>query len=84
MSNTYDANGNLTAQSGTGAEAATTARSFGYDADNQLTSVSASGGTDTFTYDDRGLPVTVGGPSSTSERTRIRATAWPTRCPDPH
>lgn len=59
----YDPAGNLIRQSGTGAEVATTDRVFGYDADNRMTSASAPGGTNTFTYDDRGLLRTTTGPS---------------------
>jgi RHS repeat-associated protein len=66
ISNTYDAMGNLAGQSGTGAEAATVARSFGYDSVGQLTSVSAGASSDTFTYDDRGLLLSTAGPSGAS------------------
>jgi RHS repeat-associated protein len=66
VANTFDANGNLTAQSGTGAEIATTARSFGYDLSGRLTSVSAPGANDTFGYDDRGLLLSTAGPSGVS------------------
>ncbi|MEU6227582.1 LamG-like jellyroll fold domain-containing protein [Streptomyces sp. NPDC047042] len=66
LTNTYDANNELTSQAGSGAEAATTTRTFGYDADGRTTSVSAPGGTDTFGYDDRGLVVSMAGPSGTA------------------
>ncbi|WP_406441884.1 DUF6531 domain-containing protein [Streptomyces sp. NBC_00631] len=66
LTESYDDNGVLTAESGSGAEGATASRSFGYDADGRLTSVSAPTGTDTFTYDDRGLLLTLGGPSGTA------------------
>ena len=59
---TFDVDGNLTAQSGTGAEAATTSNSYGYNTDNQMISYSAPGGTNTITYDDRGLPLSTSGP----------------------
>jgi RHS repeat-associated protein len=63
ITDTYDVDGNLTGQSGTGAEAATTSTTFGYDLANQMTSYSAPGGTNTITYDDRGLPIAASGPS---------------------
>ncbi len=66
VSNSYDTVGNLTSQSGSGAEAPTAARSFGYDLAGRLTSVSAPGGTDTLTRDDRGLLLSASGPSGTS------------------
>ncbi|MFG1993930.1 LamG-like jellyroll fold domain-containing protein [Actinoplanes sp. NPDC048988] len=59
----YDARGNLTRQTGAGAEADTTDRVFGYDAGDRMTSVSAPGGTDTFAYDDRDLLRGTTGPS---------------------
>ncbi len=62
----FDALGRLTRNSGAGAEAATTADTFGYDAMGRLTSASAPGGTDTFTYDDRGNLLSAGGPSGTA------------------
>ncbi|OLB80189.1 MAG: hypothetical protein AUI14_07560 [Actinobacteria bacterium 13_2_20CM_2_71_6] len=66
VTNTYNTIGNLTGQSGTGADAATTARTFGYDTAGRLTSAAAPGGTDTFTLDDRGLLLSTAGPSGTS------------------
>jgi RHS repeat-associated protein len=69
LADTYDVMGNLTAQSGTGAEAATTTRTFGYDQDGRPTTAAATGGTDTFTYDDRGLLLSAGGPSGSSSFT---------------
>ncbi|GII23282.1 hypothetical protein Pme01_28790 [Planosporangium mesophilum] len=53
VSNTFDSVGNLTRQAGTGAEAATTDRTFGYDAARRMTSASGSAGATTFSYDDR-------------------------------
>jgi YD repeat-containing protein len=41
----YDPLGDLTQITGTGAEAATPAQSFGYDLDGRLTSATAPGGT---------------------------------------
>ena len=66
---TYDKLGRLTAQSGTGADAPTASRSFGYDAAGDMTFASTGSATDTFTYDDRGLPLTVSGASGTSNFT---------------
>ncbi|QKV74196.1 LamG-like jellyroll fold domain-containing protein [Amycolatopsis sp. Hca4] len=63
---TYDALGRVTAETGTGAQAPTPARSFGYDAADRLTSVGAPGGDETFTYDDRGDLLTAAGPAGTS------------------
>ncbi|QRP49086.1 DNRLRE domain-containing protein [Amycolatopsis sp. FDAARGOS 1241] len=65
----YDELGRLTSQSGTGAEATTTARTIGYDLAGRLTSASAPTGTDTFTYDDRGLTFSAAGPSGTASYT---------------
>ncbi|WP_435212544.1 DNRLRE domain-containing protein [Streptomyces sp. bgisy034] len=63
---TFDALGRPTGTTGSGAEAATTADTFGYDAAGRLTSASAPGGTDTFTYDDRGNLLSSDGPSGTA------------------
>ncbi|MEV5283126.1 HYD1 signature containing ADP-ribosyltransferase family protein [Streptomyces sp. NPDC052811] len=69
QTNTYDADGRLSGQSGSGAEAATTARTFGHDADGRLTSASAPNGTNTYTYDDRGQLLTASGPSGDASYT---------------
>ncbi|WP_433040875.1 LamG-like jellyroll fold domain-containing protein [Dactylosporangium sp. CS-033363] len=66
LTNAYDTVGNLTGQTGAGAEATTTSRTFGYDLDGRVTSASAPGGTDTFAYDDRGLLLSTTGPSGAS------------------
>jgi RHS repeat-associated protein len=66
LTDSYDTMGDLTGQSGSGADAATTARSFGYDDAGNMTSASAPGGTDTFSYNDRGLLLTASGPSGSS------------------
>jgi RHS repeat-associated protein len=66
LASTYDALGNLTSQSGSGADAPTTTRTFGYNAANELTSASAPGGTDTFSYNDRGMLTAASGPSGNS------------------
>ncbi|MFE7958248.1 LamG-like jellyroll fold domain-containing protein [Streptomyces sp. NPDC057413] len=63
----YDSTtGDLTRQTGTGAEAATADHTFGYDADGRITSAAAPNTDDTFTYDDRGNLLTTAGPSGTS------------------
>ncbi|WP_280703028.1 LamG-like jellyroll fold domain-containing protein [Kitasatospora sp. GP82] len=59
--NAYSSIGQLTSQTGIGAQAATTARTFGYDLVGRLTSVSAGQATSTYTYDDRGLITSQGG-----------------------
>ncbi|HZM78959.1 MAG TPA: RHS repeat-associated core domain-containing protein [Candidatus Limnocylindrales bacterium] len=59
---TYDAAGRLTAETGSGAESATTGRTLGYDMAGRLLSVSAPGGSNTYTYNDRGAPLTAAGP----------------------
>ncbi|NUT07339.1 MAG: Teneurin-1, partial [Hamadaea sp.] len=69
VSNTYDTVGNLTAQTGAGAEVATADRTFGYDLAGQLTSMKAGTGTDTFAYNDRGLLTSATGPSGASSFT---------------
>jgi len=58
---TYDALGDLTGQSGSGASASTAARTFGYDLSGELTSYSSPGGAVSVSYDDRGLPLSVTG-----------------------
>jgi large repetitive protein len=62
----YDEVGNVTSQSGTGAEVATVDRTFGYNLAGQLTSMKAGTGTDTFGYNDRGLLTSATGPSGAS------------------
>ncbi len=66
VTNSYDNLNHLTGQTGSGADAPTTARSFGYDTGGRLTTASAPGGTDTFTLDDRSLLLTATGPSGAS------------------
>ncbi|NUO56202.1 MAG: Teneurin-1, partial [Hamadaea sp.] len=66
VANTFDALGNLTAQAGSGADATTVGRTFGYDLAGQLTSMKAGTGTDTFAYNDRGLLTSATGPSGSS------------------
>lgn len=50
---TFDDRGNLTQETGSGAEAPTTTRTFGYDLDDRLTATSAPGASNIFTWDDR-------------------------------
>src|SRR5262249_51010451 len=51
----YDVRGNLLSQTGTGADAPTTARTFGYDDDDRMKTASAPAGVNTCTWNDRGL-----------------------------
>jgi RHS repeat-associated protein len=68
----YDPLGQLKAQSGTGAEAATADRTFDYDPSGRVKSASTgAAGTapttaETFTYNDRGLPLTATGSAGDS------------------
>ena len=66
VEHSYDEMGRLTQQIGTGAEATTGARNFGYDLAGRMTSLSGSGGTNLLTYDDRSLLTSVAGPSGGS------------------
>ncbi|MEV7679883.1 LamG-like jellyroll fold domain-containing protein [Streptomyces sp. NPDC088341] len=67
----YDALGRLTGETGTGAEAATTTRTFAYDLADRMISQGTDSALaqDTFTYNDRGLLLTAQGPSGTSSYT---------------
>ncbi|MBT2231543.1 LamG-like jellyroll fold domain-containing protein [Nonomuraea sp. NEAU-A123] len=65
IARTFDALNQLTAETGAGAETATTAHSFGYDAVGRQTSA----GSDTFGYDDRDHLVSTAGPSGTASFT---------------
>ncbi|HEY2669109.1 MAG TPA: LamG-like jellyroll fold domain-containing protein [Rugosimonospora sp.] len=60
---TYDAANRPTLETGSGASVATASRQLGYDLAGRLTSVSAPGGTDTYTYDDRSNLLTATGPA---------------------
>jgi RHS repeat-associated protein len=62
---TFDQLGRLTHETGSGAEAATTARDLGYDLAGRLTTASAPGGTNTYTYNDRSLLLSAAGPGGT-------------------
>lgn len=66
---TFDELSRLTAESGAGAEAATVARSMGYDAVGNVTSYATPGGNATVSYNGRGLPVTVADPQVTTAYT---------------
>jgi len=66
---TYDAAGRLTVETGSGAEVGTSERRLGYDLGGRLTSVNAPGGTNTYTYNDRGALLTAAGPSGTASFT---------------
>jgi RHS repeat-associated protein len=63
---TFDAAGRLVSESGTGGGADPASRRYGYDLGDRLTQVDAPGGSDTVSYDDRGLVVATGGPSGSS------------------
>jgi RHS repeat-associated protein len=62
----YNALGETTSESGTGADAATDNRSFDYYSNGLLKSATSGAGQDTFTYDDRGALLGATGPSGTS------------------
>jgi len=66
LSQSFDALGNVTKQTGTGAETATVDHTYSYDTASRLTSVAAPGGTDAFTLDDRGELLSASGPSGAS------------------
>jgi RHS repeat-associated protein len=79
MAYTYDSMGNLTGQSGSGATAATASRSFTYDtAANMLTAATtntaatgqpSNATSETFTWNDRGLPLTAVGTAGSTTYT---------------
>jgi RHS repeat-associated protein len=63
----YDANGNVLSQSGTGADAATATRTFGYDPNGRVTSAATTAGSsETFSYNDRGELLNAAGSAGTS------------------
>ena len=64
---TYDAGGRMTKETGAGASVATSTRTLGYDVLDQVTSVSAPSGADTYTYDDRGDLLTARGPGGSAD-----------------
>lgn len=57
----FDARGRLAVERGTGAEAETAERRFGYDADSRLVRVDGPLGESTYDYDDRGNLLATGG-----------------------
>ena len=69
VTDTYNNDSELTGQSGAGADAATPARTFGYDTDGNLTSAATSNTagsgsnatSEAFTYNDRGQVLTASG-----------------------
>ncbi|WNZ12103.1 RHS repeat-associated core domain-containing protein [Streptomyces sp. 11x1] len=68
---TYDGLGRLIGETGSGAEAATTARTLEYDLAGRLTVVGVAGGAtrNTYTYNDRGQLLTAAGAGGVSEYT---------------
>ena len=67
VTSSYNNMGELTGQAGSGADAATASRTFGYDTAGNLTAASTTAAgsapatSESFTYDDRGLPLTASG-----------------------
>jgi RHS repeat-associated protein len=59
----YDRAGQLVRETGTGAEAVTPEKTFGYDPAGRLTRASSPKGDDVYEYNDRGLLVKASGPS---------------------
>jgi RHS repeat-associated protein len=62
----YDPLGDVLSETGSGASAATAARSFSYDLDGRMTGASAPGGTDTFSYNADSELTGASGPSGAS------------------
>ncbi|HUZ38225.1 MAG TPA: LamG-like jellyroll fold domain-containing protein, partial [Streptosporangiaceae bacterium] len=75
LADTYNSVGELTGQSGSGADAATASRSFGYDLAGDMTSASTSAAgsapatSESFSYNDRGLPLSASGSGGSSSFT---------------
>jgi RHS repeat-associated protein len=65
----YDAAGNLTSETGSGGQAASASRTLGYDLADRVKSVSAPGGTNSYSYDDRGDLLSATGPSGNASFT---------------
>jgi RHS repeat-associated protein len=66
VTDSYDVMSNLLTAHGSGADAPTADRTFGYDNNGRVTSATGPAGADTFSYDDRGLLLTADGVSGTS------------------
>ncbi|OQO95199.1 type IV secretion protein Rhs, partial [Saccharomonospora piscinae] len=66
IDHSYDPQGNLLEQVGSGAEVVTADRMFSYDAAGRMVSASAPGGDNTYSYDDRGNLMEASGPSGES------------------
>ncbi|MEJ3749675.1 polymorphic toxin-type HINT domain-containing protein [Actinomycetes bacterium KLBMP 9797] len=62
-SRSFDAAGRLDVETGSGGEAATAQRNWDYDLADRLIGMSAPGGTNAYTYNDRGGLLTASGPS---------------------
>ncbi|WP_247648747.1 LamG-like jellyroll fold domain-containing protein [Saccharomonospora xinjiangensis] len=69
ITHSYDPQGNLVKQVGSGASVVTPDRVFTYDPAGRMVSASAPNGDNTFAYDDRGNLVTASGPSGESSFT---------------
>ncbi|WJK43714.1 polymorphic toxin-type HINT domain-containing protein [Solwaraspora sp. WMMA2056] len=69
ISSEYDEMGQLLRQEGAGAEATTVDRVFDYDLGGRMTEFSGGGGTNTISYDDRDLPLSISGPVGNSSFT---------------
>ncbi|MFD0555662.1 RHS repeat-associated protein [Stackebrandtia endophytica] len=63
---TFDANGQLTGETGAGAEALTASKELGYDQNGRLASISGPAGDTMFTYNDRGLLTATTGANTAS------------------
>lgn len=65
----FDAQGRVYQQTGTGAEASTSDRTVGYDLAGRITKVGGPGGDTIYTYDDRGNVLTYQGPATSGSYT---------------
>ena len=63
---TYDADGNLTSQGGTGGDTPTATRTFTYDADGHQLTAATPSGTETYAYQDGGSLLSASGPTANS------------------
>jgi len=64
ITKSYDADGNISQVSGNGGTSVPASKRFAYDLDNRLISAGTPGGTDTFTYNDRGSVLSAGHPNA--------------------